>query len=118
MMRKILLSAGACAAILVGVLAGISGPGRLPHAAVADPDSAQAVRREEAIVDQDCSVSTESASRAMPAACPQQYAALMDLEQKGWCLRSDVAEGQPQRWMRCADIQSHEDEVSASENAL
>lgn len=118
MMRKILLAAGAIGAVGLGALAGISGPGALSNGRFPDPDSLQTVRRDEAIVDQDCSVSTDSASRAMPAACPQQYAALMDLEQKGWCLRPDVAEGQSQRWIRCADIQSREDAVSASENAL
>ena len=118
MMRKMLLTGGAIAAIGIGVLAGISGPSALSNDHFPDPDGAQTIRRDEAIVDQDCSVSTDSASRAMPAACPQQYAALMDLQQKGWCLRPDVAEGQSQRWIRCADDQPREDVVSAAGNAL
>jgi hypothetical protein len=117
MMRKILLAAGTTAAIGLGVLAGAGGPAIVPHARFPDPDGEQAIRREEAIVDQDCSVGTEPVARAT-STCPQQYAALVDLQQNGRCLQPDIAPGQPGRWARCDDDRSRKGAVSSPENAL
>jgi len=118
MMRKILLAAGAVAAIGTGVLAGLGGPAGIPQRAAHDPDDGKAIQREKAIVDLDCSVSTDPGTRTIPAECPQQYAALMDLRQKGWCLGSDADQGQSSRWVRCSGDLPRQSTAPALGNGL